>query len=73
MDLMLPNMKDISSDFHHDPVESVNPVQPETLTAIYWTLYVLLKRYKDKWLCQLYKIICCSAGWHTCKTSLFQS
>ena len=47
----------------------------ETLAEICWNLYRLLKCYIDKWIdiSQLYKIICCSNGWHTRKTFLFDS
>ena len=47
----------------------------EPLAEIFWNLYVLLKCYIDKWIdiSQLYKIICCSNGWHTRKTILYDS
>ena len=50
-------------------------VQPEMLAMIYWNLYAILICYIEKWvdLSELYKIMCCSVGWHTCKTIFFHS
>ena len=58
-----------------DELTLLYPVKPEALALMCWIRYVILKCYIEKRInvTELYKLICCSVGRHTCKTIWFYS